>query len=266
MPAYARGMGTAPGVPLRDAAGGGSREMEAAAAQSAAEEETVTEAGGGAAADAEREITQTPKKGDEGTAEEAEREPVPAVANVSEVGETEEVEAHARSLSLQGRTRARFSSSFRTLDLVTEPGEGCAGCRARNCVHVTGTLESTFNVTTSVRLPAVPRNLSECQRERVREAINNVLAPHEQEHVDAFNTYAGTTQTPIDMTVCSNAVNARIRAMHRAAERARRAAAQAASDALDPFNFDVDLDCEEETAAVEPEHTTAGAGNPEEIV
>lgn len=263
MPAYARGMGSAPGVPLRDAAGGGSRAEEEPEAQAAAEEEVAPEAGG-AAEEGEREIEQKPQKGSEDPAKEGENEPVPAVPNVSAIGETEEVEAHARSLNLHGRTRARFSSSFRTVDLVTERGEGCTGCRGRGCVHVTGTLESTFNVATTVRLPAVPRNLTRCQRENVRDAINNVLAPHEQEHVDAFNTYGGTVSTPIDMTVCSNAVNARISAMHRALERTRRAEAKALSAALDPFNFDVDLDCEE-TAAVDPEHTTAGAGNPEEI-
>lgn len=184
-------------------------------------------------------------------------EPVP---HVSETGESEQVEVYGQSLRLQGRTRARFGNSFRTVDVVTEPGEGCRGCRKSGCVHVTGTLESTYNVTTSVTLPTVAsqRRLTPCQRERVQDAIDNVLAPHEQEHVDAFNTYNGTTSTPFDMTICRTSFNARIRALHNADARARRAAAQALSDALDPFFFDVDLDCEE-TAANEPEHTPAGA-------
>lgn len=268
MPAYARGMGNAPGVPLRDGGAGESEEVETAAARAAEEAEAAPETGATQEEEGKRRIEQGPvEAGAEGAEAKAADEPVPAVTNVSGTGPEEEVEAHARSVRLQGVTRARFSNSFRTVDLTTERGEGCSGCRAGNCVHVTGTLESTFNVATTVTLPAVPRNLSECQRQRVRDAIDNVLAPHEQQHVDAFNTYTGTVTTPIDMTVCSNAVNARIAALHRAIEGPRRAAAQAASDALDspPFFFDVDLDCEEETAAADPEHTTAGAGNPEEM-
>lgn len=252
VPAYALGLGPAPSVPLREPEGGGPGGAEPDGETDAGQERRIEQARGAPAAG--------------GAAAEAEggREPVSPVPNVTESGAVEEVEAHGQSLRLQGRTRARFSNSFRTVDVVTERGQGCAGCRGAGCVRVTGTLESTFTVATTVTLPPVPRNLSECQRERVRDAINNVLVPHEQEHVDAFNTYAGTVSTPFDMTVCSNAFNARIRAMHRAEERARRAAAQALSDALDPFHFDVDLDCEEETAAAEPEHTTAGAGSPEE--
>lgn len=266
MPPYARGMGAAPGVPLHEGAPGESAEVAAAAEQAAAEEAASEPEAGAGAEEGEQVIEQTPEENAENAEATAAAEPVPAVANVTGTGPEEEVEAHGQTVRLQGVTRARFRNSFRTIDLATAPGEGCTGCRARGCVHVTGTLESTFNVTTRVTLPAVPRNLSECQRERVRDAINNVLAPHEQEHVAAFSGYTGTIMTPIDMTVCSNAVNSRIAAMHRSLERVRRAAAQAASDALDnpPFFFDVDLECEDETAAADPEHTTAGAGNPEE--
>jgi hypothetical protein len=212
----------------------------------------------------------TPMRGSAGEDAEGEtaedRTPIAPVAQVSETGETEQVEAYGRSLRLQGRTSARFSNSFRTVDVVTEPGEGCKGCRGTQCAHVTGAVESTFSVATRVTLPSAAsfRGLTPCQRARVRDAITNVLAPHEQEHVDAFNTYNGTISTPFDMTICRNTFDSRVRAIHVAEERARRTAAQALSDALDPFFFDVDLDCEE-TAASEPEHTAPGLQELHEI-
>ena len=191
------------------------------------------------------------------------RQAVDPVPRVSETGETEEVEVYGQTLRLQGRTRASFSHSFRTVNVVTEPGTGCDGCRERDCVHVTGTLQSTYSVTTNVTLPSVPAGLTPCQRARVQDALTNILGPHEQQHVAAFNTYNGATSTPFDMTVCRASFSASVRAMHDAEASARQASAQALSDALDPFFFDVDLDCDEQ-AANEPAHTTAGAQNPDE--
>ena len=102
-------------------------------------------------------------------------------------------------------------------------------------------------MTTTVTLPRAAdfRRLTRCQRERVQDAIDNVLAPHEQEHVDAFETYNGTTEQPFDLTLCRNQLSGAVRRMARAEEGPRRAAAKAASAALDPFNFNVDLDCED---------------------
>lgn len=170
-------------------------------------------------------------------------EPVPPVSGQ---GQPKEVIAHAgpRRLPLQGLTRARFNGgSFRTEGVVTGPGTGCRACRGRDCVHVTGTVVTDYQVTTTVTLPRVPDGLTPCQRERVQDAINNVLAPHEQEHVAAFETYNGTTRQPFDLTLCRAQFPQAIRDMVRTEERQRRAAAQAASDALDPFNFEVDLEC-----------------------
>jgi hypothetical protein len=172
----------------------------------------------------------------------------PTVASVpalAEEGPTHATTVYGQTLSLQGRTNASFRNRFATQDLETTAAEGCDGCASGQCVHVTGTLVSTFTVTTRVTLPRVPRGLTPCQRERVQDAITNVLAPHEQEHVTAFQTYNGTVSTPIDMTVCRNQANREIRAMHNAIESGRRSSAQADSDALDPFQFDVDLDCED---------------------
>ena len=162
-------------------------------------------------------------------------------------GEGVENEVSAYSVTLRGRTDAKFSSSFRTRGVRTTAATGCDNCADSECVHVTGTLVSTFRVRTTVTLPSVSDfpDLTRCQRQRVRDGINNVLAPHEQEHVAAFRTYNGTESTPFDLTLCRSEFDASIQALHDSIEGPRQAAAQAASDALDPFEFDVDLDCED---------------------
>jgi hypothetical protein len=50
------------------------------------------------------------------------------------------------------------------------------------------------------------------------------------------------------MTLCRDAFDAAMQSMHDAEQRALQAAAQALSDALDPFTFDVDINCEEPPA------------------
>jgi hypothetical protein len=86
-------------------------------------------------------------------------------------------------------------------------------------------------------------NLTPCQQQRVQNAIDTVLAPHEQEHVAAFQRYNGTISTPFNLTICRSRFNAEIQAMHNAIESSQRSSAQGASDALDPFSFDVDINC-----------------------
>jgi hypothetical protein len=171
----------------------------------------------------------------------------PDVAPLPEVSGTGiETELSAYSLTLRGRTDATFSSSFRTRNVRTSAATGC-DCADSECVHVTGTLESTFRVTTTVTLPGVSDfpDLTPCQRERVRDGITNVLAPHEQQHVAAFRTYNGTVATPFDLTICRSELDARIQDLHDSIDGPRQSAARAASDALDPFQFDVDLDCQD---------------------
>jgi hypothetical protein len=177
-------------------------------------------------------------------AEDLEEPPVRQVPPVRGRGKLPSLLAYA-GLSLRGKTRASFSYSYRTEDLVTERGEGCARCRGPNCVHVGGRVITDYTVSTTVSLPRVPAGLRPCQRERVREAISSVLDPHEQEHVEAFRTYEGTSEQSVDVTACRAGVNAAIQAIVREEARARRESAQAASDALDPFQADVDLDCED---------------------
>ena len=161
-------------------------------------------------------------------------------------------------LRLRGRTDATYDGGrFQTQNVTVRPATDCTGCSGRNCVHVTGTLEAIYSVATTVTLPRVADfpDLTPCQQRRVQNAIDNVLAPHEQQHVAAFQQYNGTTRRAFDLTLCRSEFDGAIQRMFEAEERARRAAAQAASDALDPFHFDVDVDCEEPRAA-------AGAGLP----
>jgi hypothetical protein len=172
---------------------------------------------------------------------------VEPVAPVSGEGEATEVEVAASgSLRLQGRTNARFNGgSFRTTNVRTSAGSGCSDCSGGDCVHVTGTLVTDYRVTTTVTLPSVSDfpDLTHCQQDRVRDAIDNVLSPHEQQHVSAFSAYNGTTSRPFDANLCRAQFEDFVRGMVGQEEGPRRAAAQAASDALDPFSFDVDLDC-----------------------
>jgi hypothetical protein len=166
-----------------------------------------------------------------------------SVPDASGTGIEEQVAAF--SVTLRGRTDADFTSSFRTRNVRTESATGCENCAGADCVHVSGTLTSTFRVRTTVTLPSVSDfpGLTACQRVRVQNGIDNVLRPHEQQHVDAFRTYEAVVNTPFDLTVCRTDFDARIQELHDSIESARPAAAQAASDALDPFEFEVDLDC-----------------------
>jgi hypothetical protein len=168
-----------------------------------------------------------------------------SLPDITGTGTEEQVTAY--SVTLRGRTDADFSSSFETRNVRTRAASECENCTGAECVHVTGTLESTFRVRTTVTLPSVSDfpDLTACQRARVQDGITNVLAPHEQQHVVAFRTYNGVVRTRFDLTLCRSDFDARIQELHDSIESARRAAAQAASDALDPFEFDVDLNCED---------------------
>ncbi|MGH9177046.1 MAG: DUF4157 domain-containing protein, partial [Acidimicrobiales bacterium] len=168
----------------------------------------------------------------EGEEEEAAPQPV---ADVSGTGPEKELQAMA-NVSLPGRTDASFSSSFATQGATRRRGEG-------GCNLVSGNLVNTFTVSTSVTLPTVPDGLTECQRGNAQRFIDTILAPHEQEHVTAFSTYNGTTTRPFSVTVCpGDDLTALVQAEHDTDAGARQAAAQALSDALDPFNVDVDID------------------------
>jgi hypothetical protein len=163
------------------------------------------------------------------------------------VGEGMTTQVAAYGLALRGRTDATFSNSFSTEDGQARPATGCTGCGGSECIRATGTLVSTFQVATTVTLPSVDDfpGLTPCQRQRVQSGITNVLAPHEQQHVAAFQTYNGTLRTPFNLKLCRDEFDARVQSLHNGIAASRQAGAQARSDALDPFTFEVDLNCQD---------------------
>ena len=157
--------------------------------------------------------------------------------------------AMASSVSLEGRTDADYDGgSFSTQNVRVTAADGCDSCSEEGqCIRARGTLVARYHVTTTVTLPSVSDfpDLTPCQQTRVQNAIDNVLAPHEQEHVQAFRQYNGVTRTPFDVTLCRSEFDSTIQDMFDRQESTRRASAQGGSDALDPFNFTVDIDCDE---------------------
>lgn len=154
----------------------------------------------------------------------------------------------ANSTRIQGRTDADFAgSTYEVTDATSGPAKGCKGCGPADCKRVTGEVVMTFAVATTVTLPTPDPDLTPCQLARVRKAIRDILAPHEQQHVAAFHTYDGSLTRKFDLTMCEEHFDAAIKAMFDKAEQPRRARAQASSDKLDqpPFFFDVDIDCRE---------------------
>jgi hypothetical protein len=193
------------------------------------------------------------------TAREEMEEELPVIS-----GEGAPAHATAFGLALRGRTDANFSNSFATENAQAARARDCSGCGGNDCIRATGTLVSTFQVATTVTLPSVDDfpDLTPCQRERVQSAITNVLAPHEQQHVAAFQTYNGTVRTAFNLKLCRADFDARIQSLHDGIAAARRASAQAASDALDPFNFEVDINCQEPPPTSAPgAGTTPSPGN-----
>lgn len=149
-----------------------------------------------------------------------------------------------KSITVTGKTdRAFDGGSGTTKNLKGSPAKNCDGCD--DCWSITGSLVITYGVTTTVTLPDVPDGLTKCQQQRVRDVIDGKIAPHEQEHVAAFNTYNGTVTLPISYTGCKEGLEAHVQKMHDDHAVAREAAAQAKSDALDPFVVPIDLDCED---------------------
>ena len=180
--------------------------------------------------------------------------PLPALALRAPAGEETHRTAFGgdQNVRLHGRTDATFDGGTSSIrGQRTSRAEGCENC-TEGCLRVRGTFVLTFRVTTQVTLPSVGDypDLTPCQQTRVRDAIDNVLAPHEQQHVDAFRTYNGTSRHPFDLKGCNaEEINAQLEVIHREQADTREAAAQALSALLDGgaegFHFDVDLDCEE---------------------
>jgi hypothetical protein len=151
-----------------------------------------------------------------------------------------------KSVRFTGKTDADFDGGTgQTSGLKAMPAKDCKNCSASECITITGKFEITYTVTTNVTMPDVPEGLTPCQHKRVKDAIDNVIGPHEQEHVKAFNTYNGKTTFPINYTGCRDGLQQHLQDINDADGIKRKAAAKAKSDALDPFFVDVDLDCKE---------------------
>lgn len=152
-----------------------------------------------------------------------------------------------KSISVQGRTDATFDGGVgRTKNLKAVPAKNCGGCDDSSCYTITGSLVITYSVSTTVTLPDVPEGLTKCQQERVREAIDGKITPHETQHVSAFKTYNGTVILPINYTGCKDGLQAHVQGLHDTNAALRESAAKKKSDALDPFNVNIDLDCEDD--------------------
>lgn len=175
-------------------------------------------------------------------------------------GETEQVR-----INIAGLTRGQFGGRFTTTDQETARGP------RRGTVVVTGTMVETFAVTTTVTLPDVPSGLTECQAGNVRRAIDTTLAAHEQDHVEAMETYNGTEEVPFSVTIPDGdtaALNRALTPQFDSHREARRSAAMTLSNALDGpggFNFDVDMDAGCETEREEDnEENVEAEGEPAE--
>jgi hypothetical protein len=168
------------------------------------------------------------------------------VPELSGTGEPDDVVVFGNTVNLEGETNATFNSSWKSTNQKTIPGQNCEECSSSDCVNLSGTLVNTFTVSTRVTLPEVPDDLTPCQRKRVRKAIDTILNPHEQQHVRAFRTFNGTTRKAFKLkNICRDSIDSKLQEMHDAERQSRQSAAQAKSDALDPFNVPVDLDCED---------------------
>jgi hypothetical protein len=191
------------------------------------------------------------------TPEGEEEEPVSLGTISIAPAEPVKVVVFAPGPTLKGETTAHYSSDTPTL--VPNPpkasrAKGCKECGNESCIRAQGTMVVTYASNPTVELPDLDRyGFTDCQRKNAEKFVNNVLSPHEQEHVKTFiRLFDGTVKTPFDLKVCStDDAAAKIDALYKAQLEARREKAQAASDALDAggknqFTWDMDEGCEKE--------------------
>lgn len=169
-----------------------------------------------------------------------------SLPDITTYGRPASESAYGKSVHFDGKTDADFDGGVgQTKNLKAIPAKDCKDCSASECMTVTGSFEITYTVTTNVTLPDMPEGLTPCQQKRVKDAIDGVLAPHEQKHVKAFETYNGKVTLPITYTGCKDGLQQYLQDLNDADGIKRKAAAKAKSDALDPFFVNVDLDCVE---------------------
>ena len=151
----------------------------------------------------------------------------------------------AGSVDLEAETTAGFAKNAGVaVNEKTRKSKGCNDCEDE-CVNITGTLKVPFKVNTKINLPVVPENLSPCQQDRVKAAINGPLLKHEKQHVKAFETFNGTALLPLNFKGCESDYTSYQENLAEQEFRRRKSSAEAKSAALDPFTVPVDLCCKD---------------------
>lgn len=151
----------------------------------------------------------------------------------------------AGSVDLEAETTAGFAKNAGSVvNEKTKKSKGCTDCEDE-CVNITGTLKVPFKASTKIILPAVPGNLTPCQQDRVRAAINGPLLKHEKQHVKAFETFDGTASLAINFKGCESDYSSFQENLAEQEFQRRKSSAEAKSAALDPFTVPVDLCCTE---------------------
>ncbi|MCK0111500.1 hypothetical protein MWU75_05035 [Ornithinimicrobium sp. F0845] len=167
------------------------------------------------------------------------------------VAPSQAANGHAGSIVLHGETNGTYDGG--TSDVVGRRVRRAKDCDCPDetpCLRATGTLRIRYRVDVQITMPDMPGGLSECQQRRVRTFLREVLGPHEQDHRRRMRTYNGTTRYRFDLTACgtealTQAVQEHLQAHHDEEAAARQQSAQALSDAIDPFDRPIDLDCED---------------------
>lgn len=149
----------------------------------------------------------------------------------------------AGSVDLEAETTAGFAKKAGSVvNEKTNKSKGCTDYEDE-CVNITGTLKVPFKASTKISLPAVPGNLSPCQQDRVRAAINGPLLKHEKQHVKAFETFDGTASLAINFIGCESDYTSYQENLAEQEFQRRKSSAEAKSADLDPFTVPVDLCC-----------------------
>jgi hypothetical protein len=160
----------------------------------------------------------------------------------------------AIEINEEGVTNVDYQApSFTTKNEKVKPPKPPPGTKPEDdLVDVTATAVAKYKAKITVDLPKPPDGLSACQRKRVQEAIDQKLAPHEQQHVAAFKLYDGVYEEAFELTgipraQVTAALTAKAQEIADAEGARRKQVAQDKSDALDkpPFVVNVDLDCED---------------------
>ncbi len=182
-----------------------------------------------------------------GLADEPENEPiaVPTYFERDIVEQNTRHFANCNGVSVQGYTDAHYGNSF-TAPGTSTPAGNCPDCSTEDCVVNKGIVISDFTANPQITLPPVPSGLNECEQNAVQQFINTTLRAHEQQHVAAFNTYAGTLKTPYRYRGCASGLETYQQQIHDRIEAPRKSRSDAASAALDAGGaniFNVNCNC-----------------------